>query len=387
MNGAIDSLLTLEVQDPTDFPPSSETPGLRELDDALRCSICGELYSAPVSLSCGHTFCSLCLRDNLSHKQECPTCRQAASESQIRKNIMMEDAVKAWNCARPLVLRWSKEEVSRKSRSSTPPRSSSAIFAHRSPKKKRKISHEDSDSDVVELVGSQLQKSRMNSNKPASATMQSKDLVDCPLCQKKVPMKSINQHIDAQCRSPTSSTSKGKQKSDWQKVFNGESSTSNRSKGKEKARAELEDAEPLPKVSYSVLSEKRIREMLRDHNLPTTGDKETLIFRHSRWVNLYNANLDGSPELRKSLERLRQELKKIENSRSNGTKSQIVSDVNAYQKANKTAFETLVEAARPKNTSNKTRSTSVAPNSSETEKSSSPPVVEVVEVLTVSAGE
>ena len=48
-----------DVQDPTDFPPSSTAPGLRALDSALRCNICQELYEAPVVLTCGHCFCSL----------------------------------------------------------------------------------------------------------------------------------------------------------------------------------------------------------------------------------------------------------------------------------------------------------------------------------------
>lgn len=48
-----------DVQDPSDFPPHHIAPGLRQLDDALRCSICRELYDAPVMLPCGHCFCSL----------------------------------------------------------------------------------------------------------------------------------------------------------------------------------------------------------------------------------------------------------------------------------------------------------------------------------------
>ncbi len=52
-------LLSTDIQDPTDFPSSSTTPGLRALDNALRCKICQELYEAPVLLTCGHCFCSL----------------------------------------------------------------------------------------------------------------------------------------------------------------------------------------------------------------------------------------------------------------------------------------------------------------------------------------
>ena len=60
MKGDLKELLyNADIQDPTDFPPSSTAPGLRALDNALRCKICQELYEAPVVLTCGHCFCSL----------------------------------------------------------------------------------------------------------------------------------------------------------------------------------------------------------------------------------------------------------------------------------------------------------------------------------------
>jgi hypothetical protein len=58
-NNPQELLCDMNVQDPTDFPPPSTAPGLRALDNALRCKICQELYEAPVVLACGHCFCSL----------------------------------------------------------------------------------------------------------------------------------------------------------------------------------------------------------------------------------------------------------------------------------------------------------------------------------------
>lgn len=108
-----------DVQDPTDFPPSSTAPGLRALDSALRCNICQELYEAPVVLTCGHCFCSLvrvmvtvsaqlyhwssflqCARNQLNAKPTCPTCWKETTVSTFRVNPAMEEAVTAWKEAR-----------------------------------------------------------------------------------------------------------------------------------------------------------------------------------------------------------------------------------------------------------------------------------------------
>src|ERR1700710_1592114 len=51
----VQALLSTDIPDPSDFP----RPDLRQLDASLRCTICGELYDAPITLACGHCFCSL----------------------------------------------------------------------------------------------------------------------------------------------------------------------------------------------------------------------------------------------------------------------------------------------------------------------------------------
>ena len=52
------NFLNSDVPDPTDFPPHAVAPGLRDLDGSFRCDICGDLYDAPVTIVCGHCFCS-----------------------------------------------------------------------------------------------------------------------------------------------------------------------------------------------------------------------------------------------------------------------------------------------------------------------------------------
>lgn len=52
------------ITDPEDWGPLSPA---RKLDASLRCAVCGELFSAPVTLGCGHA----CEFQKLSEGQAC----------------------------------------------------------------------------------------------------------------------------------------------------------------------------------------------------------------------------------------------------------------------------------------------------------------------------
>lgn len=52
----------------------------------LECSICLSLLCEPISLSCGHTYCRVCLVKSLRrHKKQCPGCREVC-------HVVAEDA-------------------------------------------------------------------------------------------------------------------------------------------------------------------------------------------------------------------------------------------------------------------------------------------------------
>ncbi|KAJ7996231.1 hypothetical protein DPEC_G00234900 [Dallia pectoralis] len=42
--------------------------------DNLRCAICKEIFTEPVSLNCQHTFCKSCIEQSLKTRQQCPLC-------------------------------------------------------------------------------------------------------------------------------------------------------------------------------------------------------------------------------------------------------------------------------------------------------------------------
>ncbi|RDB24183.1 Postreplication repair E3 ubiquitin-protein ligase rad18 [Hypsizygus marmoreus] len=347
------SHFALDVPDPSDFPPLADAPGLRTLDSSLRCTICGELFDAPVTLPCGHCFCSVCVRAAMGIKQECPTCRKATLEGHLRPNPVLEEVVAAWGLSRPYILKLSTQDTEQRH---------SSLFEMNAPRaKKRKIAigsgstnHSRSGSSILHSPSKRPKSTRQSSEDLYDTTIPTsdadedempsppkdpgpEDLVTCPLCNKHVRYKSINQHMDRGCKdTPPDSTRSTK--SDWQKIMSG-------NKGKQKDTSDSEDNFPLPKASYATLKDKKLKEMLAEHGLPVSGDRNLLIQRHQRWVMTYNANLDRSQNNRKSKQELKKELKKWEDERSKRKKT-TVEDTVAHEKRHKDEFAQLVDAAR-----------------------------------------
>ncbi|KAI0279826.1 hypothetical protein BGY98DRAFT_1089058 [Russula aff. rugulosa BPL654] len=314
-----------DVQDPTDFPPASTAPGLRALDSTLRCNICQELYEAPVVLTCGHCFCSLCARTQLGEKPTCPTCWRETTISSFRVNPAMEEAVSAWKDARHEALK--------------PP--TTASESPRPPKRRKPNPHS---ADVLSSLASPQRKSA-RSNTPSTPKgrpnhdIDNNSNIECPICIKLVPMTRINDHIDSGCKSYLLLS---EQKDAWSKLLDG------KRVGKEKEKAEPELDTPIPKASYTVLKDKQIRDLLAAHDLPTSGDRSQLIARHERWVAVYNANLDHIPALRKRAAELRSEMRRWEEDKRASRKEPLKTDITEYRRANKAEFDKLVQLARPK---------------------------------------
>lgn len=64
-----------------------------QLQTHLDCSLCLSLVCEPISISCGHTFCRVCLVKALRrHKKQCPTCREVChvSAENAAENIMVK---------------------------------------------------------------------------------------------------------------------------------------------------------------------------------------------------------------------------------------------------------------------------------------------------------
>ncbi|KAF3929203.1 hypothetical protein AA313_de0203392 [Arthrobotrys entomopaga] len=108
-----------DFPDPTDWLKTS-VPGLQALETALGCRICKEYFNAPVITSCGHTFCSLCIRRCLSATGKCPTCMTTDEESRLRRNPVARELLNSFTAVRnPLLEKLKVEEE--EERPSSPP--------------------------------------------------------------------------------------------------------------------------------------------------------------------------------------------------------------------------------------------------------------------------
>ncbi|KAJ7771607.1 hypothetical protein B0H16DRAFT_189580 [Mycena metata] len=329
------TLLAQDISDPTDFP--KEAPSLQTLDAAVRCGICANYFDGPVSLLCGHCFCSLCIRDVISRqgsKAVCPTCRTNMNESQLRPNPGMEDVVTAWKLARPCILTLAKPKPNEAaSAPDTPDR-------HLTKKRKRspscvpgpsRTSSSDAKSEVDVIP---------SSDAPTGDVPKPDDPVACPLCAKIVRYEEINKHMDNKCAPSPSNAPPKSQKAAWSSLMQGP-----KSKGKEKEKAPAVD-EYLPKVSYDTLKDKQLKDKLAEQGLAVTGDRAMWTERLQRWTMLWNANLDKSAGHRQSRGELHKELKRWEEERKNRKKKATVDEDHA--KKQNEEFKKLVAAARPK---------------------------------------
>lgn len=103
-------------------------PDLKELDESLRCCVCGEYFHAAVTISeeqCGHSFCSECIRNHFRHQMKsvhrttsCPTCRQPVRDKALVPNRDLQQAVLAYR--KSLLKRQKLEAIREQSPMATP---------------------------------------------------------------------------------------------------------------------------------------------------------------------------------------------------------------------------------------------------------------------------
>lgn len=62
--------------------------------DEITCPICFDYVMGCRVSICGHTFCNHCISECLLRKKTCPVCRKDIRRSKLKKNQMIDQAVK-----------------------------------------------------------------------------------------------------------------------------------------------------------------------------------------------------------------------------------------------------------------------------------------------------
>lgn len=87
--------ITFDVPDATDWKGTA-LQGFAAVESPMRCQICKEFMTTPMMTSCGHTFCSLCIRRCLANDGLCPACRTPDQELKLRANKCMGEVIESF---------------------------------------------------------------------------------------------------------------------------------------------------------------------------------------------------------------------------------------------------------------------------------------------------
>lgn len=303
------------VSDATDFSHTS-IPQLSQLDTLVRCHICKELLKIPVLTPCGHTFCSLCIREYLTREPKCPLCLSELRESNLRSEFLVSEIIESYRSVRDALL-----ESLKKDQRSTREESlieltdddndddlqivgtsrSEEVKRDKNEKSKGKISKSSTFSGLNSLLNSQRDKSKTK-----------EQLAQCPICSNFYPIQALERtHLD-ECltmqtldeshsigkRTPTPPSTRIKSPSSSSKPKRAANGTDEISHIDRYLSSFNTDQRPerLPKINFTSMSLTQIKQKLASLNLPTHGSRQNMITRYNHYEILWNSNFCDSIE-------------------------------------------------------------------------------------------
>lgn len=282
-----------DVPDATDWN-NTLLSGFVAVESPMRCQVCKEFIKTPMITSCGHTFCSECIRRSLSHNGECPACRAKDQELKLRPNKAMEEVVEAFQRTRAAALEVAraqpseerspkrrKRDVSSRERSLEPAmktRTSDRRASRPAPQAPLDDLTVESDEDYTPgmLCAAQL-------GDDWCLTAADDGRVPCPVCGERMKEAAVNKHMDDIHFNPAPKPRQLTTLSSFAPVQGGS------------ARPVPEfKPQPLPTISYNLLKDKALRDKLHALGIPSHGAKPLMERRHREWMTLWNANCDAT---------------------------------------------------------------------------------------------
>ncbi|KAJ6259253.1 hypothetical protein Dda_6152 [Drechslerella dactyloides] len=365
--------MDIDIPDPTDWLKTS-IPALQALETSLRCSVCKEYFNAPMITSCGHTFCSLCIRRHLSSVQKCPTCRGSDEESKLRKNTLIEELLLSFVAIRDDMLQKliPKEEPeedmeitdARDATLSTrdpdarkvekrgsldidiDSENTDPLDRRRGKRRKREgTSSQDTEPEGLRrstrassqltsiLIARQskgypldgddeLNDASFEPPKDASDPDSDDDSAECPFCHKRFDAAAINDHANRCFDTGGKGATPSPQKRPPVTFRNTASASISAPRLPPYTEAQ-KISKRIPKGNFSLTKESDIRKKLSQYGIRYDAkgreSKQALWQRLQDWINLYNANLD-SPTPMTDRELVR-ELEKAERHKQNQERS------------------------------------------------------------------
>ncbi|CBQ71540.1 related to postreplication repair protein uvsH/nuvA [Sporisorium reilianum SRZ2] len=407
MQSSVATLLD-DVTDPSDW--QADFAILRNLDASLRCDLCFDIYTSPVSIkSCHHTFCSTCIRTHINQSGNsgsfCPKCRQTkAYDSELIPQPVLELTAIEWKKSRSFLARLQTQSQ----QLPPPPQPHAATTSKRpqsdvngaSPRRSKRIrtdlqpagsrsspltvedvdddgddlingtdddhdaqatteqDDDDRDGDYIEgasaaSVHPSPSKRRAVETKSSDRELKADDLVECPICRHKFTVTALNRHLDsAQCYDgfpEPSAEQRGlapKAAKTTSSWFTKGASAASPSTSAD-ATSSMANEKRLVRPQYNLKSERDLRKLLDDAGLPTSGDKEKMVERHRQWINIWNANLD-STKARRSAAQLRKDLAAWERTKwsAKDHSAHVDRQKTTWIKSNKSQFDDLIQKAK-----------------------------------------
>lgn len=297
------------ITDDSDFAQTA-IPQLTQLDKLLRCHICKEFLRVPVLTPCGHTFCSLCIRQYLRQDPKCPLCLNELRESSLRSEFLVGEIVEIHKSSRQALLDILNEYSRTESKGDSPlielGSQSDAdddiqILATTDRKSLRPSTIGSSVNRVTKRTGVRsLLKNHNESNKSKQ------HMAQCPICEQFYPIEALERtHLD-ECLTvqslggqPGSKTSERKAPSPVPRKPSPPKTVQYKHNEDNDTSSHVEryinssnsgDRQRLPKVTFASMSVAQIKQKLASLGLPVNGTKQTMIARYDQYEMLWNSN-------------------------------------------------------------------------------------------------